>query len=94
MFRIAFTVRDKALSEIMHYLNGKAYDLDVRPVGEKQKPRKTAGEWLAELKPTFRYREAREVIGPSVSTYLGRALQQKRIKKIKTGIYAKISGKG
>lgn len=94
MFRIAFMVRNNALADTLLGLDGKVMNLEVVPVSDgTKKKRREAGEWLSELGHTFRFRDARKALGTGVSSYLARAIKDKQIKKVKPGVYAKISGK-
>lgn len=91
MFRISFTVRDGSLSSVLKELDGKAYDLEVRPVATKNKTtRRGTGEWLDGLPQTFRFAQAKQIVGAGVSSYLTRALHKKQIKRAGTGQYVKL----
>ena len=98
MFRIGFTARDKSLASILKFLDGKAYDLEERPAKEHVsgvvKSRGSIHESFDSLPATFRFREARAVLGNSAYGHLQRAIRDKRLKKVSTGQYRKLSTEG
>lgn len=98
MFRIALTVRDRHLPDVLTYLDGKAYDLEVRPirapaqVGHKRSHHERIDP-IADMAPIFTKQElmAHPSISPeSAYHYIKRAIKEKNLKRVGRGRYQKL----
>lgn len=95
MFRIAFTVRDRHLADVLKSLEGKVFNMEAPvPVSDGARTtRRVPGAWLDNVPNTFTWAQAKQAIGSPAggpSSYITHQIKAKKVKKLAKGRYAKV----